>query len=368
MVGVTGGAVGRRRRRGRRGGVQCARRGARRRLGWHSTRVSSRRRRARSTKSPGGHAGRMAEIRGVGRCGAFIRTAGGSLDGVSRRGARRGEPLLSGWRGTARLRTRTWWCRSPSRRRGPRPPLGGTPGGSAVLWSARGVRDRSGRELPDERQAGQPGCSSSSPAPLRTSWSPGARADRSVRGPFQAVPAAQGDLSGRGRLPRIGRTGTAFLKVVVRRLTARFVDVFVANNPPAREYVSERSTSPRSRSSSAGGWPACRPTSRRSPGRGAGPRGGAAVRLCRPLIPGRAPPGDAHIGVYRRRFGPCALSVIGDGPEQECLVQLSRRLGVRTLDCCRCGGPPRPQGRLPGLPAFVFRLSRTSPAASWWRR
>ncbi len=34
-----------------------------------------------------------------------------------------------------------------------------------------------------------------------------------------------------------GRTGNAFLKVVVRRFAARFVDVFVANNPSAREYL-----------------------------------------------------------------------------------------------------------------------------------
>ena len=34
------------------------------------------------------------------------------------------------------------------------------------------------------------------------------------------------------------------------------------------------------------------------------------------------------LAVYRRRFGPCVLWVIGDGPERESLVQLSRRLGV----------------------------------------
>ena len=34
------------------------------------------------------------------------------------------------------------------------------------------------------------------------------------------------------------------------------------------------------------------------------------------------------LAVYRRRFGPCVLWIIGDGPERECLVQLSRQLGV----------------------------------------
>src|SRR4029450_1022742 len=40
-----------------------------------------------------------------------------------------------------------------------------------------------------------------------------------------------------GDYRHIGRSGTAPLKVVVRRLAARVVDVFVANNAPPREYL-----------------------------------------------------------------------------------------------------------------------------------
>ena len=49
--------------------------------------------------------------------------------------------------------------------------------------------------------------------------------------PHKVVSLVEGDYR------HIGRTGTAPLKVVVRRLAARFVDVFVANNPPARDYL-----------------------------------------------------------------------------------------------------------------------------------
>jgi hypothetical protein len=67
--------------------------------------------------------------------------------------------------------------------------------------------------------------------------------------PHKVICLVEGDYS------HIGRTGNAFLKVVVRRLAARFVDVFVANNPPAREYVIRTLNVPE----------ACRPTSRRIP-------------------------------------------------------------------------------------------------------
>jgi len=49
--------------------------------------------------------------------------------------------------------------------------------------------------------------------------------------PHKVVSLVEGDYR------HIGRAGTAPLKVVVRRLAARSVDVFVANNPPAREYL-----------------------------------------------------------------------------------------------------------------------------------
>ena len=46
---------------------------------------------------------------------------------------------------------------------------------------------------------------------------------------------AQGDVPGRGGLSAHGPAGP--VKVALRRFAARFVDVFVANNPPARDYL-----------------------------------------------------------------------------------------------------------------------------------
>jgi hypothetical protein len=37
------------------------------------------------------------------------------------------------------------------------------------------------------------------------------------------------------------------------------------------------------------------------------------------------------LAVYRQQVGPCALWVIGEGPERESLVQLSRRVGVEDM-------------------------------------
>ena len=45
----------------------------------------------------------------------------------------------------------------------------------------------------------------------------------------------------------LGRTGTAGAKVALRRLAARSVDLFIANNPPARDYLIETLKVPRSR-------------------------------------------------------------------------------------------------------------------------
>jgi glycosyltransferase involved in cell wall biosynthesis len=61
------------------------------------------------------------------------------------------------------------------------------------------------------------------------------------------------------------------------------------------------------------------------------------------------------LAVYRRRFGPCVLWIIGDGPERESLVELSRRLGVEdsviflgTLDHATL------KGAFQACEAFVF--------------
>ena len=49
--------------------------------------------------------------------------------------------------------------------------------------------------------------------------------------PHKVISLVEGDYR------HIGRTGNAFPKVVVRRIAPRIVDVFVANSPPAREYL-----------------------------------------------------------------------------------------------------------------------------------
>ena len=114
-----------------------------------------------------------------------------------------GSSACSGWRWTIRLRTRTWSSRvaEPAARsaNSTGPCRSTVSGRSAGSWSSVG---RTGQEHPMSVKAGQPAA-----APRvrpRSRGRPGhlrARAGRAVRGPVQAVPAAQGGLPGRGRLP-----------------------------------------------------------------------------------------------------------------------------------------------------------------------
>jgi hypothetical protein len=50
-----------------------------------------------------------------------------------------------------------------------------------------------------------------------------------------------------GDYRHLGRTGTAFAKVALRRLAARPVDLFIANSAPARDYLVETLKVPGSR-------------------------------------------------------------------------------------------------------------------------
>ena len=142
--------------------------------------------------------------------------------------------------------------------------------------------------------------------------------------PHKVVSLVEGDYR------HIGRTGSARLKVALRRFTARFVDVFVANNPPAREYLIRTLKVPEDRIV-VGWWLAGLPADlgARPPASASAPEGVPLFVCAGRLIPLKGT--DLLIralAVYRRQFGPCALWVIGDGPERESLVQLSRRLGV----------------------------------------
>ena len=142
--------------------------------------------------------------------------------------------------------------------------------------------------------------------------------------PHKVISLVEGDYR------HSGRTGTAFLKVVVRRLAARFVDVFVANNSSAREYLIRTLNVPEDKII-VGWWLAGMPAdlAARPPAATPTPAGVPLFVCAGRLIPQKGI--DLVIralAVYRRQFGSCALWVIGDGPERESLVQLSRRLGV----------------------------------------
>jgi glycosyltransferase involved in cell wall biosynthesis len=131
----------------------------------------------------------------------------------------------------------------------------------------------------------------------------------------------------------IGRAGTAPLKVMARRFAARFIDVFVANNPPAREYLIRTLDVPEDKII-VGWWLAGMPTDLAAHPLAAVPvpRGSPLFVCAGRLIPQKGT--DLVIralSVYRRQFGPCVLWVIGDGPERESLVQLSRRLGLEDM-------------------------------------
>jgi glycosyltransferase involved in cell wall biosynthesis len=142
--------------------------------------------------------------------------------------------------------------------------------------------------------------------------------------PHQLISLVEGDYR------HSGRDDNSFLKVVVRRLAARFVDVFVANNPSAREYLIRTLNVPEEKII-VGWWLAGLPADLV-----AHPPAAAPVREEVPLFvcAGRLIPQKGTdlviraLAVYRRRFGPCVLWIIGDGPERQRLVELSRRLGV----------------------------------------
>ena len=134
-----------------------------------------------------------------------------------------------------------------------------------------------------------------------------------------------------GDYRHIGRTGSARLKVAVRRFAARFVDVFVANNPPARDYL-VRTLNVDVDKIVVGWWLAGFPaTLVARPPRAPAARDGAPLFVSAGrLIPQKGV--DLLIralATYRREFGPCALWVIGDGRERDALIELATRLGVR---------------------------------------
>ena len=136
-----------------------------------------------------------------------------------------------------------------------------------------------------------------------------------------------------GDYRHIGRAGTAGIKVAFRRFTARYIDVFVANNTPARDYLIRTLNVPEKKII-VGWWLAGMPAdlAARPPAATAVPEGWPMFVCVGRLIPQKGI--DLVIralAVFRRQFGPCALWVIGEGPERDFLVELSRRLAVEDM-------------------------------------
>jgi glycosyltransferase involved in cell wall biosynthesis len=134
-----------------------------------------------------------------------------------------------------------------------------------------------------------------------------------------------------GDYRHLGRTGTAGAKVILRRLAARSVDLFIANNPPARDYLIRTLKVPTSRIVTGwwlAGWPRDLPA--RTPIGVTPPPDGTALFVCagRLIEPKGIDLLIEAVAIHRRETGPCTLWIIGDGPEREHLTELSRRLGV----------------------------------------
>jgi len=134
-----------------------------------------------------------------------------------------------------------------------------------------------------------------------------------------------------GDYRHLGRTGSAQLKVAVRRFAARFVDAFVANSVPARDYL-VRTLNVDADRIVVGWWLAGLPADLvpRRPDAPTTRDGGPLFVTAGRLIPQKG--FDLLIralATYRREFGPCALWIIGDGPERDALVELATRLDMR---------------------------------------
>ncbi|MGH8900725.1 MAG: glycosyltransferase family 4 protein [Egibacteraceae bacterium] len=134
-----------------------------------------------------------------------------------------------------------------------------------------------------------------------------------------------------GDYQHLGRTGTAAFKVAFRRLNARFVDAFVANNELARNYLVHTLGVPECKIV-VGWWLAGLPSDLKTqvPYNAKISPDGVPLFVCAgQLIPRKGV--DLLIEAiarYRREFGPCMLWVLGDGPEKPSLMQLTRHLQV----------------------------------------
>ena len=121
-----------------------------------------------------------------------------------------------------------------------------------------------------------------------------------------------------GDYRHIGRAGTLGIKVAFRRFTARYIDVFVANNAPAREYLIRTLNVPEHKIM-VGWWLAGMPVDLepRPPAAAPVPEGTPLFVCAGRLIPQKGI--DLVIqalAVFRRQFGPCALWVSEKAPNE----------------------------------------------------
>ena len=133
-----------------------------------------------------------------------------------------------------------------------------------------------------------------------------------------------------GDLNLLGATGSARAKVALRRLIARFVDVFNANSPAAVAYLRQTLGVPAHKI--VEGWWMAGLSERERPAaperRVPGPEGPLFVTAGQ-LIPRKGLDLllDA-VARYRAEIGPCRLRVIGDGPQRDALRAQAERLGL----------------------------------------
>ncbi len=161
-----------------------------------------------------------------------------------------------------------------------------------------------------------------------------------------------------GDYRHLGTTGTAAVKVALRRLAARSIDLFIANNAPARDYLVETLEVPASRIVT-GWWLAGLPSelAARVPPVAAPVRDGTPLFVCAGRL--IAPKGIdlliEAVAIYRREVGHCMLWVIGDGPERASLSRLARRLGVEdSVAFLGTVDPAELKGALEACDALVF--------------